>query len=164
MMITRVASGLMACLMMSLLVGCANQSLIRGQSPADSASASNLPDATVVEAPAVYGGSNSAVPYAEYPFPYNNRLAHEIKNRVDSKLPPDDYSNCYKNGELPTWNGSAWVYADGTPYWGWGPKHHFSFNYKVPENLVYPSPSPTPAGMTMYPYYTLKGPDCFFHQ
>lgn len=160
MMITRVASGLTACLMMSLLVGCANQGLIRGQSPADSVP--HLPEATVVEAPGASGGAYYADPHEEYPFPFNGRIGRGVKNRVDRKIP--DYSNCYKNGELPTWNGSAWVYADGTPYWGWAPTHHFSSKYCPPENLVYPSPSPTPAGMTMYPYYTLKGPDCFFHQ
>lgn len=162
MMITRVASGLTACLLMSLLVGCANQSLIRGQSPANSAS--NDASATVVEAPVVHGETYYGAPPVEHPFPYNTRVARAVRRRVESELPQDEYMHCYKNGELPTWNGSAWVYADGTPYWGWAPTHHFSFNYKVPENLVYPSPSPTPAGMTMYPYYTLKGPDCFFHK
>ena len=168
MMITRVSSGLLTCLMMSLLVGCANnQSLIRGQTPANSVDPSTtiVQEGTIVQdGTVIYGESYPAAQGAQHPFPYNTIIARDLKKITRSRTPKDDYSNCYKNGELPTWNGNCWVYSDGSPYWGWAPKHHYSFNYKVPENLVYPSPSPTPAGMTMYPYYTLKGPDCFFHQ
>jgi hypothetical protein len=34
--------------------------------------------------------------------------------------------------------------------------------YSVPRDLSYPPPGP-PA-IVQYPYYTCKGPDCFFHQ
>jgi hypothetical protein len=33
--------------------------------------------------------------------------------------------------------------------------------YRVPRNLVYPPPGEMP-GIVQYPYYTCKGPDCFF--
>ena len=138
----RTAAGLSVCLMMSLLVGCAQQqSLVRGQSP-------------------VYTGGTVE---QTYPFPYNLPHAKYAKKDVEKEV-SEDYSFTYKNGELPTWNGEAWVYQDGTPYYGWAPTHYYSFNYKVPDNLVYPNPMPTPAGLVMYPYYTHKGPDCFFHQ
>lgn len=35
--------------------------------------------------------------------------------------------------------------------------------YCVPNDLVYPPPGDLP-GIVQYPYYTTKGPDCFFHQ
>lgn len=34
--------------------------------------------------------------------------------------------------------------------------------YHVPDDYVFPTPGP-PATV-QYPYYTCKGPDCFFHQ
>lgn len=37
------------------------------------------------------------------------------------------------------------------------------FKYVVPQGLSYPDPNAMP-GMVQYPYYTVKGPDCFFHQ
>ena len=33
--------------------------------------------------------------------------------------------------------------------------------YRVPKNLVYPPQDEQP-GIVQYPYYTCKGPDCFF--
>ncbi|MFN0052199.1 MAG: hypothetical protein ACKV0T_08405 [Planctomycetales bacterium] len=35
--------------------------------------------------------------------------------------------------------------------------------YCIPNDLVYPPPGDAPA-IVQYPYYTTKGPDCFFHQ
>lgn len=35
--------------------------------------------------------------------------------------------------------------------------------YHVPNDLSYPPPGDMPA-VVQYPYYTCKGPDCFFHQ
>jgi hypothetical protein len=35
--------------------------------------------------------------------------------------------------------------------------------YRVPGDLVYPPPGDQPA-IVQYPYYTNKGPDCFFHK
>jgi hypothetical protein len=37
------------------------------------------------------------------------------------------------------------------------------FQYVVPQGLNYPQPNAMP-GVVQYPYYTVKGPDCFFHQ
>lgn len=42
------------------------------------------------------------------------------------------------------------------------PVHRNSFTYNTPGGeLMYP-PSPTPAAITQYPYYTLRGPTDFF--
>lgn len=35
--------------------------------------------------------------------------------------------------------------------------------YCIPRDLAYPPPGDMP-GIVQYPYYTNKGPDCFFHQ
>lgn len=43
----------------------------------------------------------------------------------------------------------------------WYPKHHFSYSYERPRNLVYPPPQ-VPGGAVVYPYYTHKGPSDFF--
>jgi hypothetical protein len=37
----------------------------------------------------------------------------------------------------------------------------YLYRYKAPKNLVYP-PANQPAGVVVYPYYTVKGPDDFF--
>jgi len=41
------------------------------------------------------------------------------------------------------------------------PIHRNSYTYNAPRNLMYP-PSPSPAGITQYPYYTFRGPTDFF--
>jgi hypothetical protein len=54
--------------------------------------------------------------------------------------------------------------SDGCPHCGFGnkkPKHYTTYQYKWPENMVYP-PAVQPAGMIQYPYYTLRGPTDFF--
>lgn len=43
----------------------------------------------------------------------------------------------------------------------WHPTHYHTFTYREPKNLVYPQQN-QPAGVVQYPYYTVKGPDCFF--
>jgi hypothetical protein len=39
----------------------------------------------------------------------------------------------------------------------------YDFKYREPRDLVYPPPNAAPP-VVQYPYYTCKGPDCFFHQ
>lgn len=41
------------------------------------------------------------------------------------------------------------------------PKHYQTYQFKWPENPVYP-PNVLPAAMVVYPYYTHKGPSDFF--
>lgn len=43
------------------------------------------------------------------------------------------------------------------------PRQAYRFKYVVPQGLSYPEPNAMP-GVVQYPYYTFKGPDCFFHQ
>lgn len=50
--------------------------------------------------------------------------------------------------------------ADCPENYHW-PKHHHTFDYRQPKNLVYP-PQNQPAGVVVYPYYTCKGPSDFF--
>ena len=39
----------------------------------------------------------------------------------------------------------------------------YKMKYREPRDLVYPPPGDQPATV-QYPYYTVKGPDCFFQQ
>jgi len=72
---------------------------------------------------------------------------------------------------------SCWTYistlggkqAGGYPYGngayaGRDPRQldfQYKYRYRAPKNLRYP-PANQPAGVVVYPYYTLKGPDDFF--
>jgi hypothetical protein len=44
----------------------------------------------------------------------------------------------------------------------WAPTHLYHHMYKIPQGMVYPQ-NPTPGAITVYPYYTHKGPDDFFY-
>ena len=53
---------------------------------------------------------------------------------------------------------------------GYGPANcppyqcdNYHFKYREPANMTYPPPQAQPS-VVQYPYYTCKGPDCFFHQ
>jgi hypothetical protein len=43
------------------------------------------------------------------------------------------------------------------------PQHRYNYSYHRPRNLAYPPPN-LPGGAVIYPYYTHKGPSCFFRQ
>lgn len=51
--------------------------------------------------------------------------------------------------------------ADGNCRHCWGQGCSHCQCYRVPRNLVYPPQGELP-GIVQYPYYTCKGPDCFF--
>lgn len=46
-------------------------------------------------------------------------------------------------------------------YGGGAGTNQYLYRYQAPKNLVYP-PANQPAGVVVYPYYTVKGPDDFF--
>ena len=52
---------------------------------------------------------------------------------------------------------------DGCGHEFCAPPQHYKFQYVVPQGLNYPPQNAMP-GVVQYPYYTVKGPDCFFHQ
>jgi len=52
---------------------------------------------------------------------------------------------------------------DGFGHQFCAPPQSHRFEYVVPQGLNYPDPNAQP-GVVQYPYYTVKGPDCFFHQ
>jgi hypothetical protein len=54
-------------------------------------------------------------------------------------------------------------YPDSFGHQFCAPPTSSKFQYVVPQGLSYPDPNAMP-GMVQYPYYTVKGPDCFFHQ
>lgn len=65
----------------------------------------------------------------------------------------------------PACDGGMSCPPGGCPHCGCGHGHckgnKHTYQYKWPENLVYPPPV-LPAGMVVYPYYTLRGPTDFF--
>ena len=52
---------------------------------------------------------------------------------------------------------------DGCGHEFCAPQQCYKFQYVVPQGLNYPPQNAMP-GVVQYPYYTVKGPDCFFHQ
>jgi hypothetical protein len=42
------------------------------------------------------------------------------------------------------------------------PRQYYRMRYVVPQGLQYP-PENQPPAVVQYPYYTTKGPDCFFY-
>jgi hypothetical protein len=69
-------------------------------------------------------------------------------------------------GETVTTSGEEWCDEDcfdenGRCRHCWGHGCCHCRCYRVPRNLSYPPPGELP-GIVQYPYYTCKGPDCFF--
>lgn len=54
-------------------------------------------------------------------------------------------------------------YPDSFGHQFCAPPASHRFQYQVPQGLNYPQANAMP-GVVQYPYYTVKGPDCFFHQ
>jgi hypothetical protein len=215
-MSTRLTTGLLACLMASIFVGCVSspESLIRGQSPA-------------YPMPA---GANSGHGFGAYsqgvPFPFNGLLGKATQSSVQSHVDayygnggssaygPGGYpvsasyagggvysgadceggatcengycqdpscrpgcqqgycfmgclhgQNCcqYCNGQgCPHCHGNGYGNGYGNGGGQWAPTHLYAHKYQIPQGMVYPQ-NPTPGAITVYPYYTHKGPDDFFY-
>jgi hypothetical protein len=72
------------------------------------------------------------------------------------------YGGASAMGGCPYCQHGAACPPNGCPHCGTGcPKHHMTYQYKWPQNLVYP-PQVMPAGVIQWPYYTLRGPTDFF--
>jgi hypothetical protein len=63
------------------------------------------------------------------------------------------------NGNCPIGYHDSYVMGPCGP--ACGPQHHMTYSYSRPSDLRYPDQSTT-GGAIVYPYYTLKGPSCFF--
>ncbi len=70
---------------------------------------------------------------------------------ADANCPPCAIARC------GGYSGCADPYAP--PGYVRGP----NYRYLEPNNLSYPNQNVAPA-LVQYPYYTVKGPDCFFHK
>lgn len=162
-MSTRLTTGLLSCLMMSVFVGCVSspEELIRGQSPG------GYP----MPAGAYSGhgfGANQQVP----PFPFKGMVGDALQYPVQAEV------NAYYGGGHGAYHGAGHARCNhcqgrgcqycqgqhGHPNNGqqWAPTHMYQHMYKIPQGMVYPQ-NPTPGAMTVYPYYTHKGPDDFFY-
>jgi hypothetical protein len=73
----------------------------------------------------------------------------------------------WHTGQSATASPSGTMYGSGycqpSCGHGWAPTHYHTFEYRQPKNLVYP-PANQPAAVVQYPYYTVKGPSCFFYK
>ncbi len=111
-----------ACLLITLMSGCASSPIVRGQSP---------------EGMRAQGGAIQRVGYTNYDQYYS-----------DMQMDPSMQGICG---------------PDGCGHEFCAPPTHYKFQYVVPQGLNYPPQNAMP-GVVQYPYYTVKGPDCFFHQ
>jgi hypothetical protein len=75
-------------------------------------------------------------------------------------LPPNTFGTPY-NVYAATGRGQYITYSNPNAPPGMFPVHRMSLHYHAPKNLVYPPPN-QPAGVVVYPYYTVRGPTCFF--
>jgi hypothetical protein len=161
-------------------LGCAQSGLtVRGQSPTPASPASQVVTSTTPPADYSYGPIIGSAPgYAEH----KKHGKRDFKTYTGFRDNHFGYEGGYYSGPEGYYTdhhskayvaGSA---AGGCPHCQYGnacppngcqqcghgcPKHHHSYQYKWPENLVYPDPH-TPAGMVQWPYYTLRGPSDFF--
>jgi hypothetical protein len=161
--------------------------VVRGQSPA----AVEVVPAPVVPAPVVAGpvaveahgpliGSapgygefkkgNAKKDFKTFPHYHNNHFGYEggYYNGPEGYYTDFDkhkvkaYTAGHGGAGCPYCQYGAACPADGCKHCGHGcPKHYTTYQYKWPENMVYP-PNVLPAGMVQYPYYTLRGPTDFF--
>lgn len=81
-------------------------------------------------------------------FGHDCRRGHGYCHHCDGQGCPHCKGTGYGNG-----------YGNGGQ---WAPTHLYHHMYKIPQGMVYPQ-NPTPGAITVYPYYTHKGPDDFFH-
>lgn len=134
----KIALLLLGAVMLPLAVGC-SQSIVRGQSP-DVVYTHGNPGGD----PSMGGANGFCPPDANGQCPPGYQM--------QGQCPPG--GNCFGNG---IGSGLASCLANG--FGNGGPQT----NYWAPNDLAYPPANALP-GVVQYPYYTLKGPDCFFRK
>ena len=163
-------------------VGCAGPTF-RGQSPSNSRAMARDPFAdgvTTAEGtfpagarprvtPAGFQPTRMAQHQDEFmaPRPHEGVVDHFANTQTNY------YSGANGDGQLGAYGPGAGCQPGGCqpggcqPGGGCGrdgdcnPKHTYTYSYSRPNNLVYPQQN-MPAGATVYPYYTHKGPSDFF--
>lgn len=159
-----------ASLLMAVLSGCVSSpGIMRGQSP--EAYAQMPPEGDIQQIKYDYQASQMA----------QQRVQQQIAQRFapaggSAEQQPGGYQQAnhqqyqpgYQQPQQPgnQYNDQAYC----PPYGGGGdgsgraiPRQHYKYRYVVPQGLNYPPQNAMP-GVIQYPYYTVKGPDCFFHQ
>ena len=76
------------------------------------------------------------------------------------QMPPGVYGTSYPEF-AQTWRGKFVQPTNPHAPAGTFPTHRYDIRYHAPKNLVYPQAG-QPAGVTVYPYYTTRGPTDFF--
>lgn len=75
----------------------------------------------------------------------------------------NNYDQYYANMQMDPMVNGGYCDGDGCGHNFCAPPSCYKFQYVVPQGLNYPPPNALP-GVLQYPYYTVKGPDDFFHQ
>jgi hypothetical protein len=141
--------------------GCAQTGpVMRGQSPAALQQASFGYHGSVHEAAAnhLYGSQTTHFNMGQDGMPYQAGGYGCPNGMCPQGGCPQGYcpqGGCPQGGCQPGYCGDGSIACQ--------PHHGYSYSYKTPNDLSYPSPQ-VPGGAVMYPYYTHKGPSDFFRK
>jgi hypothetical protein len=144
----------------SLLAAEPGVAVIRGQSPVVEAGPVEMGGPIIGSAPG-YGefSKHAKKDFKTAPRFHDNNYGYEGGYYAG----PEGYYS-HRNSKAYTYGGAEGScppeYAGKGPKHG-GPKHYTTYDYKWPNNLVYPQYG-APAGFVQYPYYTFRGPTDFF--
>lgn len=75
----------------------------------------------------------------------------------------NNYDQYYNDMALDPMVNGGYCGPDGCGHEFCAPPQCYKFQYVIPQGLNYPPQNAMP-GVVQYPYYTVKGPDDFFHQ
>ena len=171
-----IAASLLA---MCLCTGCTANSIIRGQSP------SIAGNPGVADSQYIQQTGGQHLPHGA--------LKQELRGLVHQKMygsqtsyhaspvsyPGEGYGASCQSGYCPQGNcQTGYVQGGYCPQGSCPPEygqqcpggcrrgcihHYHTYSVKTMRNPVYPDPQ-QPGGVVTYPYYTHKGPDCFFYK
>lgn len=135
------------------IVGCqSNHAVVRGQNPGGCAPGANGPMGPMPGPMGSMPGSMGSMPGSM------GQMAGPMPGPMYYNGPAGaDPAMCQQGQCRPEWA----KYPSECPEDYHFPKHHHTFDYRQPKNLVYP-PQNQPAAAVVYPYYTCKGPSDFF--
>lgn len=161
-----------ASLLMALLSGCASSpGVMRGQSP--EAYGQMPSQGNIEQVKYDYQASQAAQQRVQQQIAQRYAAAGAEQQpggyqQANHQQYQQGYQQPYQQGYQSNDQGYCPPYGGNGGYGGDGsgramPCQHYKYRYVVPQGLNYPPQNAMP-GVIQYPYYTVKGPDCFFHQ
>lgn len=109
--------------------------------------------------------AQGGVVYPESPVYYGDDYCEECESDHCHCSPFHKIHNCWTY--VFTLGGKRQGYAGAAGYGAAGARdprqldYRYMYRYRAPQDLRYPAAN-QPAGVVVYPYYTVKGPDDFF--